>query len=474
MFRRVTAYVVFCVEVFLGTDGRAELRDDALAAAKKAATFYSRQVATKGGYLWRYSADLTLREGEGNVTGTTVWVQPPGTPAVGEAYVKLYDATSEPLFLDAAGAAAEALRRGQLRSGGWNDHIDFDPADRTRTPYRLDPPGAKKRTPSSLDDDKTQSAIRFLAQLDRSLEFKDEAVHEMTLFALDGLLGAQYPNGGFPQVWDEPHRPEDFPVMPAGYPRDWPRMYPGHGSYWFRYTLNDDLVPDVIHALFLAEAVYGGPRYRQAVLKAADFLLLAQLPDPQPAWAQQYDFEMHPAWARKFEPPAVTGGESQGVLRILLEVYRRTGERKYLEPVPRAVAYLKKSLLPDGRLARFYELQSNRPLYFTKDYTLTYNDSDLPTHYGFKVASKLDEIEKEYEALSAGDKQTTATKPGRVTRGMEDRARAAIEGLDDRGAWVTEDKLRYQAYVGPIIDMSVAVKNLNVLADYLAATIAGS
>ena len=42
---------------------------------------------------------------------------------------------------------------------------------------------------------------------------------------------------------------------------------------------------------------------------------------------------MHPAWARKFEPPSVTGGESQGIIRTLLRIYRETGERRYLDAV---------------------------------------------------------------------------------------------------------------------------------------------
>ena len=31
-----------------------------------------------------------------------------------------------------------------------------------------------------------------------------------------------------------------------------------------------------------------------------------QMPDPQPGWAQQYDYDMRPMWARKFEPAAIT------------------------------------------------------------------------------------------------------------------------------------------------------------------------
>ncbi len=93
---------------------------------------------------------------------------------------------------------------------------------------------------------------------------------------------------------------------------------------------------------------------------------------------------MQPAWARKFEPPSVTGGESQGVMRILLRLYAETGDKKYLEPIPRALDYLRRSRLSDGRLARFYELKTNKPLYFTKQYELTYSDADMPTHYGFQ------------------------------------------------------------------------------------------
>ena len=47
--------------------------------------------------------------------------------------------------------------------------------------------------------------------------------------------------------------------------------------------------------------------------------------------AQQYDREMHPVWDRKFEPPAITGLESQDALETLLLLARKTGDRKYLD-----------------------------------------------------------------------------------------------------------------------------------------------
>ena len=398
-------------------------RDDALAAAVRAARFLHHKVSTEGGYLWRYTADLAFREGEGVVTSRTVWVQPPGTPAVGDAFVNLYEATGEDVFRDAALAAADALRRGQMRSGGWQASIEFEPQRRKKWAYRIDSAGGRRKDQSSLDDDKTQSAMRFIMRLDRALQFEHEAIHEMSIDALHGLLNkGQFPNGGFPQVWtDAPREPGDFPIKAASYPEHWSREYTGHQNYWYRYTLNDNLMPDLINTLYLAADIYNDRQYADAAARAGDFLVLAQMPEPQPAWAQQYDKDMHPIWARKFEPASITGGESQGVISALITVYRRTGNRKYLAPIPRALDYLKKSELSDGRLARFYELKTNQPLYFTRDYKLTYDDGDVPTHYAFKVASNLDRLAQQYAEVAAlsDDRLVPRHQRPQLTRQLE-------------------------------------------------------
>lgn len=456
---------------------RADLRPEALSAAKRAVAFLVDEVSTEGGYLWRYSSDLALREGEGIVATETVWVQPPGTPAVGEAFVRLYEATRDQQFLAAAHMAAAALQRGQMRSGGWQAMIEFEPDRRKKWAYRTDPPRKNAKDQSSLDDDKTQSAIRFVVQLDRALNFQDAQVHEMAQFALDGLLNhGQLPNGGFPQIWTgdrDPTRPgsavgpnADSQPTAASYPDAWSRNYEGHREYWYRYTLNDDLASDVIDALFLAADVYEDQRYLQAALRVADFLLHAQMPEPQPAWAQQYSFDMEPIWARKFEPPAITGGESQRVIATLMSVYRRTGNRKYLQSLGRALDYLEASQLPDGKLARFYELQTNRPLYFTKTYELTYDDSDMPTHYSFKVHSQVSKLRSELDDLAQRTRAShTADDPGR--RQDESQIRSIVDNLDARGAWVSPGGLRYHRRPGPVIDMRVTVENLLRLAKYL-------
>jgi hypothetical protein len=109
-----------------------------------------------------------------------------------------------------------------------------------------------------------------------------------------------------------------------------------------------------------------------------------------------------------------TGGESQGVLRTLLLLYQHTQDRRFLEPIPRAIAYFRRSQLPDGQLARFYELQTNRPLYFTRQYVLTYRDDDLPTHYAFKVGNSIDRIAREYTRLAE-------LEPAALTREIDSR-----------------------------------------------------
>ena len=146
---------------------------------------------------------------------------------------------------------------------------------------------------------------------------------------------------------------------------------------------------------------------------------------------------MYPAWARKFEPPAVTGGESQGVMQSLLLLYRRTGDHKYLAPLPRALKYYQKCFLPDGQLARFYELGSNRPLFFTPDYVLTYSDADVPDHYSFKVDSKLDQLAEqlaEVEALPA-DKlwKPPSVKPPKLSKSITEKAAKACPASTRKG-----------------------------------------
>ena len=319
--------------------------EDALQAMKRATEYYRTQVASHGGYVYHYSIDLTQRWGEGKATKDQIWVQPPGTPTVGLAYVAAYKATGDRYYLEAVDEVAKALIYGQLKSGGWTNSIDFDPKGSLVALYRNG--RGKGKNNSSLDDGQTQTAIRFMIQADAAYEFKNAAIHESAMTALDALLAAQFPSGGFPQVWTGPVAPHK--ATQANFPKHDYRTEGRVKNYWDMPTLNDNVCVHVALALRDAYEIYHDEKYLNALKKLGDFLLLAQMPEPQPAWAQQYNLQMQPIWARRFEPPAIAGHESQNIVELLIEIATITGDKKYLSTLPRAIDYLRRSELPDGQ-----------------------------------------------------------------------------------------------------------------------------
>ena len=479
------------------------LRAEAQAALKKATAYYHDRVASHGGYTYYYSVDLKQRWGEGVGTVDQLWVEPPGTPAVGLAYLKAFDATGERACLDAARDTGLALVYGQLQSGGWTQTIDFNPKGSHVALYRNG--RGSGRNHSSLDDNQTQAAIQFLARLDRALGFGDAAIHEATLCALDSLLKAQFPVGAFPQGWKAPVA--QHPPKKASFPDPWPRQWP-NANYWDYYTLNDGLAGTVSDALLTVLEIYRDDRYRAALTRLGDFLLLAQMPEPQPAWAQQYSYDMQPIWARKFEPPAISGLESEDVIRTLFKLYRLTSDKKYLEPIPRALDYLRRSRLPDGRMARYYELQTNRPLYMIRPpgvsgaskapgfYELTYDDKNLPAHYGWKQETAVEELAAELARLQSAPPGAATVTPRFTDNGklisvlpggelrsligspaeLEKRVRQIVRDLDEQGRWITThagEGLIGQPKFKPgfrFIGSHVFNRNVEILSDYLAAT----
>lgn len=459
-------------------------RDDVLGAMRRATTFYADRVSTEGGYHFFYAEDLSYGRSEHGEGPTQIEYQREGTPLVTLAYLDAYDATGDRLFLDAARKGGGAYLRGQLCSGGWDYFVELDPEKRKQYQYRSDANcGANRQGVTNLDDNVTQSAIRVMMRLDRALGFQDAPIHGAVTFALDKLIEAQFPIGAWPQRFAAPPDHSKFPVKRASYPATWERTWPGP-VYQQHYTFNDNSISDVIDVMLEAARIYGEPRYLSSAEKGGQFILLAQMPEPQPAWAQQYDVDMHPAWARVFEPPSVTGGESQGIMRTLMVLHRETGDPKYLEPIPRALAYLKRSVLPpadhdaevrqrvaDPALARFYELQTNRPLYVTKGtrmnaeglgsrlvdgYTLSYDDRSVITHYAVLVSGAgLDAIAQDYAALIALDRAarrrpdrltglspwSERPRPARTRDALASAVREVLASMDARGAWLTEGSI---------------------------------
>lgn len=405
------------------------LKEVATQSLKKACQYYHDQVAVMGGYPYYCAADLTSRWGENESLRKAAVVQPPGTPTVGMAMLHAYQATGDADYLTWAHEAASCLIQGQLQSGGWSQVIYFEDANNKRMgKYRVRQGGDWNK--SSLDDDQTQAALRFLIEIDVALNQEDQELHEGVLYGLNALLGAQFKNGGFPQVWSQ--AASDQTVVKASYPTyDW-KSEGRLKNYWDYYTLNDGLASDVVEVLISAHKAYGDEKYKTALKRLGDFLLLAQMPEPQPGWCQQYNYAMQPIWARKFEPAAIAGHESQDAMFALLRIAEVTGDLRYLEPLPRAINYFRnKCLLADGQLARFYELQSNRPLFMNRSYELTYDDSDVPKHYGWKQASRLMEIEQTYQRLASGEK-----KRQRLMIPKSQEIERITQELDNQGRWL--------------------------------------
>ena len=159
----------------------AQQPDDVTKALKKAATFYRQKVASHGGYVYYYTPDLKDRWGEGKATKDDLFVQPPGTPTVGLAYLKAFAATGDKFYLEAATETAEALVYGQLQSGGWTQTIHFGLAKRLGK-YRHGKGGSWNV--SSLDDGQTQAALACLIRTDAALNFKHAAIHEAAEYGL--------------------------------------------------------------------------------------------------------------------------------------------------------------------------------------------------------------------------------------------------------------------------------------------------
>lgn len=369
---------------------------------------FMQTLAIEGGYVYHYTVDGKEKWGEGKTDDRTIEVQPPGTPAVGMSFLKAYRVTKNINFLKAAEDAANSLIIGQNELGGWDHKIYFD---------------RPKGNTVSFDDNQTQGAISFLMALDQEINRPEltKAIEK----SLQLMIESQLENGG------------------------WPHQYPYQGNYHDYATFNDQGINDCIRVMMEADSYYNQQDIKKSLKKAGRFLMISQLPPPQPGWAQQYNEFLQPAWARTFEPPSVCPLATLHNINSLIDLYLHTGRAELLEPIPDAIRWLKASQLPNGKWGRFLEIGTNKPLYYDRGRIRVNSVEELSLErssgYGYETDIKdaLDATELRYMQLTGKADKTPEPDKETVLGELAASTKEVIKTQDELGRWIVyQDKFR--------------------------------
>lgn len=263
---------------------------------------------------------------------------------------------------------ADVIVSFQTPAGGWSKN-----APRT-APRRPGQAYGEAGYLGTLDNDATITELRFLARVIAA--GGHPAYRDSFERGVRWLLAAQYPNGGWPQVW------------------------PLAGGYHDAVTFNDGAM---LAALSLLGDVAGdagdyafAPPALRADAKAAWRRGLAALLAAQTrvgGWPQQADvLSLAPAGARNFEPAALSSTESAQILAYLLTLPDPPPEtvraihaaaawlraaplsgKAWPQPAPGGVRALVDQANAPPLWARYYDLSTGRPIFGDRDRTI-HND----------------------------------------------------------------------------------------------------
>ena len=275
-----------------------------------------------------------------------------------------------------ARAVADSVIQYQSPQGGWPKSTDL--AKPPRSPDDFPPPGGGRA--NSLDNDATTVPMQFLARI--AHETGDTRYKDSFLKGVDYLLAAQYSNGGWPQFW------------------------PLRKGYYSHITFNDGAM---IRVMYLLRDVADGEapyefvdetrrrKAADAVNLGIDCILKCQVVvDGVPTvWCAQHDAEtLAPAQARSYEHPSLSGAESAGVLTFLMSV--EEPHRDIIRAVETGVEWFdsvkiegyryrksetERALTKDPQAtplwARFYAIQSNRPIFSDRDGVVKFDIQEI-------------------------------------------------------------------------------------------------
>jgi len=456
-----------------------KLLPDAEQVMLKATKFMVEKVSTNGGFLWYYTPDFSRQWGELEATKTMIWLQDPGTTLVGNVLLDAYKTTGNEYYYQAAVKAANAIIYGQSKEGGWNYLIDFAGDRSLKNWYNTVGKNAWRLEEfqhyygnCTFDDKVTSEAAGFLLRI--YLVKLDPVFKPALEKAIDFILKSQYAIGAWPQR---------FPLM-----YDFNKQ--GHPDYTSYYTYNDDVIWGNIKFLIQCYETLGEQRYLDPIMRAMNFYIISQ--DESGGWGQQMDLNLQTAGARTYEPKALLPKNTAAIVRQLMKFYQFTGDKKYLNPIPNALKWLKETQLPDslkndGRYThpQFIEVGTNKAIYPHRKgsnvvygyYYVDYNCENLLRHYSGKTLVNIPDLENEFNELVAMlvEKATKNSPLLEINSFEKDFASASydldnnsyffmpndtmvnriLKSLDKEGRWLIKHGMTSHPYIGDGVNMEL-------------------
>ena len=272
-------------------------------------------------------------------------------------------------------------------------------------------------------------------------------------------------------------------------------MKTGKGTEYAAYhTFNDDVVWENVHFLIQCYQTLGEERLLEPIYRGMNFYLVTQQANPQAGWAQQYMVDtLEPAGARTYEPLALLPSYTAAHVGLLMEFYRLTGQRKFIERIPDALDWLERCRLPEAMTeggtkthSTFVEIGTDDPLFVHRrgsnvvhgEYYVDKRNVLPVTHYGAKTSIDIAALRVQYDTLAAlSPEEASAGSPllpglhagpstpqrdvaltsgfimasgvrGPATAPGEDEVRKVLAALDADGRWLERGPRVSNPYTG--------------------------